>query len=64
MFDIFDEKGIGFVRFMDIELWWKIKYGLNGFSEGVIENLCKVILKNGFFSFERLCMGMKLVLKM
>lgn len=61
LFDILDEKGIGFVKFSDIENRWQDD-GTKGLPKGVIESLRKVTPPNGLLSFERFCAGLKICL--
>ncbi|CAH1394542.1 unnamed protein product [Nezara viridula] len=61
LFDILDEKGIGFVKLTDIENRWQDD-GTKGLPKGVIESLRKVTPPNGLLSFERFCAGLKICL--
>ena len=63
LFDILDERGTGLVKLADIEARWGVNGSANGFPMGIVESLRKVTPKSGLLSFERLCTGMKLALK-
>ncbi|KAK9499777.1 hypothetical protein O3M35_002749 [Rhynocoris fuscipes] len=61
LFDILDEKAVGFVKLTDIENRWQDD-GTKGLPKGVIESLRKVTPPNGLLSFERFCAGLKICL--
>ncbi|XP_014247982.1 suppressor APC domain-containing protein 2 [Cimex lectularius] len=61
LFDILDEKQVGFVKLTDIEHRWQDD-GTKGLPKGVIESLRKVTPPNGLLSFERFCAGLKICL--
>lgn len=61
LFDIMDDKRIGFVRLVDIEARWQDD-GSKGLPHGVIDCLRRVTPINGMLSFERFCAGLKICL--
>ncbi|XP_073975283.1 suppressor APC domain-containing protein 2 [Rhodnius prolixus] len=61
LFDILDEKAVGFVKLTDIEHRWQDD-GTKGLPKGVIESLRKVTPPTGLLSFERFCAGLKICL--
>ncbi|KAF6202021.1 hypothetical protein GE061_004417 [Apolygus lucorum] len=61
LFDILDEKAVGYVKFTEIENRWQDD-GTKGLPKGVIESLRKVTPPNGLLSFERFCAGLKICL--
>ncbi|CAB0007594.1 unnamed protein product [Nesidiocoris tenuis] len=61
LFDILDEKAVGFVKLTDIENRWQDD-GAKELPKGVIESLRKVTPPNGLLSFERFCAGLKICL--
>lgn len=61
LFDIMDDKQIGYVSFEDIENRWHDD-GSKGLPKGVLDSLQKVTPPNGLLSFERFCAGLKICL--
>ncbi|KAK3932181.1 Suppressor APC domain-containing protein 2 [Frankliniella fusca] len=61
LFDIMDDKRIGYVSFEDIENRWHDD-GTKGLPKGVLDSLQKVTPPNGLLSFERFCAGLKICL--
>ncbi|XP_066151217.1 suppressor APC domain-containing protein 2 [Euwallacea fornicatus] len=61
LFDIMDDKQIGYVNFADIEARWQDD-GSKGLPKGVLESLRKVTPPNGMLTFERFCAGLKICL--
>ncbi|KAJ1525442.1 hypothetical protein ONE63_010254 [Megalurothrips usitatus] len=61
LFDIMDDKRIGYVSFTDIENRWHDD-GTKGLPKGVLDSLQKVTPPNGLLSFERFCAGLKICL--
>ena len=61
LFDIMDDKHMGYVSFTDIENRWQDD-GTKGLPKGVLDSLQKVTPPNGLLSFERFCAGLKICL--
>ncbi|XP_034254860.1 suppressor APC domain-containing protein 2 isoform X2 [Thrips palmi] len=61
LFDIMDDKRIGYVSYTDIENRWHDD-GTKGLPKGVLDCLQKVTPPNGLLTFERFCAGLKICL--
>ncbi|CAH0390784.1 unnamed protein product [Bemisia tabaci] len=61
LFDIMDDKHVGYVKFSEIERRWQDD-GTKGLPPGVLESLRKVTPVNGLLTFERFCAGLKICL--
>lgn len=61
LFEIMDDKHIGYVSFNDIENRWHDD-GTKGLPKGVLDSLQKVTPPNGLLTFERFCAGLKICL--
>ncbi|KAL4703075.1 hypothetical protein ACJJTC_010549 [Scirpophaga incertulas] len=61
LFDIMDDKHIGYVKLTDIENRWRDDR-TKGLPRGVIESLQKVASHDGLLTFERFCTGLKICL--
>ncbi|CAH1781841.1 unnamed protein product [Owenia fusiformis] len=63
LFDILDDKNLGFVNISDIESRWSQQDdGIVGLPKGIIEALHKVTPPNGQLSFERFVGGLKIAI--
>lgn len=61
LFDIMDDKRIGYVRVTDIENRWRDDR-TRGLPRGVVESLQKVASHDGMLTFDRFCTGLKICL--
>lgn len=61
LFDIMDDKHVGYVKLTDIENRWRDDR-TKGLPRGVIESLQKVASHDGLLTFDRFCTGLKICL--